>query len=232
MKSVSVTATATASASSVTTAAAWRAVAASERGDLEEIARRAEEEDWVARSKAGDLDAFGLIYQRYETAVFRHAYRMLEDAEEADDIRQETFVRACQSLARFRGDSRIRTYLFSICGNLCRDRLRQQKRHPERGYGLETPEGATHLTHCHSPEFDDPLLGLQRAADAARVQAALRRLSPDDREILLLRYVEGLEMDDIAAALGCTRMSAPVRAFRARQRFKNVFLSLLTEEGE
>ena len=214
------------------TAAAWQTVAASERGALEEIARRAEEEEWVARTKAGDLDAFGLIYQRYETAVYRHAYRMLENADEADDVRQETFVRACQSLARFRGDARIRTYLYSICGNLCRDRLRHKHRHPEKGYGLAIPEGAVHLTHSLSPSEEDPLFGLQRAADAARVQTALRRLTSADREILLLRHVEGMEMDDIAAAVGCSRVSAPVRLFRARQRFKIVFLSLLKEEGE
>ena len=214
------------------TAAAWQTVAASERGALEEIARRAEEEDWVNRAKAGDLDAFGLIYQRYETAVYRHAYRMLENADEADDVRQETFVRACQSLGKFRGDARIRTYLYSICGNLCRDRLRHRQRHPERGYGLAIPEGAIPLTRSLSSTAEDPLFTMQRAADAARVQAALRRLHASDREILLLRHVEGMEMDDIAAAVNCTRVSAPVRLFRARQRFKNVFVSLLKEEGE
>jgi RNA polymerase sigma-70 factor (ECF subfamily) len=232
MKSVSVSATVTNSASSAATTAAWQAVAASERGALEEVARRAEEEEWIARARTGDIEAFGLVYDRYEASVFRHAYRMMENVEEADDIRQETFIRACQSLAKFRGDCRIRTYLFSICGNICRDRLRQKKRHAEHGYGLTTPEGATNLVLNSSHDFDDPFHSMERAADAARVQTALRRLAPDDREILLLRYVEGMNMDDIAAAIGCTRISAPVRAFRARQRFKNIFLSLLKEEGE
>lgn len=214
------------------TATAWQVVVASERGILEDVVRENEEAEWVARTKSGDLDAFGLIYARYEVAVYRHAFRMLEDADEADDIRQETFVRACQSISRFRGDSRVRTYLFAICGNLCRDRLRQRVRRPEKGYGLQLPEDSHPLTSASNRGLQNPLEDLERAVDARRVREALRQMLPPDREILLLRHVEGMELEDIAVAVGCTRVSAPVRLFRARRRFKDIFMSLLKEEGE
>jgi RNA polymerase sigma-70 factor, ECF subfamily len=212
------------------TAVAWQR--ATESLALDDVACRAEEEEWITRSRAGDLDAFAQIYHRYEAGVFRHAYRLLEDADEADDVRQETFVRAYQSLGRFRGDSRLKTYLFAICGNVCRDRLRHHRRHPARGYGLTIPESAIHFSDAGADACQDPFFNLKRAADAARIRTALHRLSPPDREILLLHHVEGMELDEVAAVVGCTRISVGVRLFRARRRLKDVFLSLLKEEGE
>jgi RNA polymerase sigma-70 factor (ECF subfamily) len=213
-------------------AVAWKEISVSEPVAREEQARRAEEAEWIARTKAGDLDTFELIYARYEAAVFRHAYRLLENRDEADDVRQETFVRACQSLNRFRGDARLKTYLLAICGNICRDRLRHHRRHPEKRYGLRIPEEANSLTDASSATHEDPFMGLQRVEDAARVRVALRQLAPHDREIMVLRYVEGLEIEEIAAVTGLTRVGVPVRLFRARRRLKDIFLSLLKEEGE
>ncbi len=218
MKSVSVT------------AVAWQKAAESVAPDA--VTCRVEEEDWIARSRAGDLDAFSLVYHRYEAGVFRHAYRLLENADEADDVRQETFVRAYQSLGRFRGDCRLKTYLFTICGNLCRDRLRHYRRHPARGYGLTIPETAIHFSDAGADACQDPFFNLQRAADAARIRTALHRLSPPDRELLLLHHVEGMELDAVATVMSCTRVSVAVRLFRARRRLKDIFLSLLKDEGE
>lgn len=194
------------------------------------------EQTLLARSRSGDLEAFGLLYQRHEQMVYRHAYRLLEDPDEADDVRQETFVRAYQSLARFRGDAAFRTYLLSICGNLCRDRHRQRMRRPEHRYGLNAPDGARHAATVVSggASFagDDPLLRLEREGQAEMVWRALRQLPAAQREILLLRHVEGLDLDAVALAVGCTRLSAPVRLFRARSRFKEIYLTLLQEEGD
>lgn len=212
------------------TAVAWQKAA--ESLALDDVACMAEEEQWISRSRAGDLDAFSLIYQRYEAGVFRHAYRLLENVDEADDVRQETFVRAYQSLGRFRGECRLKTYLFAICGNICRDRLRHHRRHPARGYGLTIPESALHFSDAGADASQDPFFNLQRAADAARMRTALHRLTPPDRELLLLHHVEGMELEDMATVVGCTRVSVGVRLFRARRRLKNIFLSLLKEEGE
>jgi RNA polymerase sigma-70 factor (ECF subfamily) len=191
------------------------------------------ERDLVQRSRAGDVDAFGHLYLRYEGVVFRHAYRLLENADDADDVRQETFVRAYQSLAKFRGDATLKTYLLAICGNLCRDRHRQRVRRPEREYGLTVPETLASFSASLSCDGgENPLHRIERAAACERVQEALRRLPPAVREILLLRHVEDLSLDEIALILNCSRLSAPVRLFRARQQFKEIFLTLLREEGE
>lgn len=199
---------------------------------VRDVAFRAEEEEWIARSRMGDLEAFSRIYERYEAAVYRHAYRLLENPDLADDIRQETFIRAYQSISRFRGDARLKTYLFAICGNLCRDHLRHHQRHPASPYGLSIPEDAVQLTGAMGEAAGNPAAGLERAADAARVQNALHRLTPPDREMLVLRYVEGLELHEIAEIIGCTPVSIPVRLFRARRRLKDIFLLLDKEGGD
>jgi RNA polymerase sigma-70 factor (ECF subfamily) len=207
------------------TAAAWRTAVST--SDLE-----VSEQDLVRRSRSGDVDAFGHLYTRYEAVVYRHALRLLEDADEADDVRQETFVRAYQSLPRFRGDAALKTYLLAICGNLCRDRHRQRARRPERRYGLAVPESLEGLSGLVADDAQNPFCHLERAAATQRVREVLRRLPPTVREILLLRHVEDLSLDDIALILNCSRISAPVRLFRARQQFKEIFLTLLREEGD
>jgi RNA polymerase sigma-70 factor (ECF subfamily) len=189
------------------------------------------ERDLVVRSRNGDRSAFGQLYVLYEAGIYRYAYRLLEDADEADDIRQETFVRAYQALPRFRGEAGFRTYLLTICTNLCRDRMRQRHRRPVSSYGLSPSEFAP-AGQFHAPESADPCHLLEQADQAKRVWRALRRLPEAPREILLLRHVEGLEMEEIAQIVGCTKISVPVRLFRARRQFKDLFLALLQEEGE
>lgn len=189
------------------------------------------ERELVARSREGDRAAFGQLYALYEAGIYRYAYRLLEDADESDDIRQETFVRAYQSLGRFRGEAGFRTYLLTICANLCRDRMRQRQRRPVSSYGL-APSEFSNAGQSLASESADPLVLLEQADQAQRVWEALRALPAAPREILLLRHVEGLEMEEIARIVGCTKLSVPVRLFRARRQFKDLFLALLHEEGE
>ncbi len=221
---------------SVSSLAAWHSTERRDgvRGAVLPSEAEIDERTLVSCSRNGDVAAFGKLYALHEQAIYRYAYRLLEDADEADDIRQETFVRAFQSLSRFRGDAAFRTYLLSISGNLCRDRQRQRQRRPEQGYGLEAPESARANAGATMDAFaqKDPLLRLEQAARAETVWKAMRQLRSAEREILILRHVEGLDLDEVAQIVGCSRVSAPVRLFRARCRFKQLYLSLLQEEGE
>src|SRR5690349_17299729 len=93
---------------------------------LQQRTQATAEQELIARCRAGDLDAFGLIYARHETSVFRYAYHLLGHHDDADDIKQETFLRAYRAIGTFRGDASMHTWLLKICGNLCRDRVRQR----------------------------------------------------------------------------------------------------------
>lgn len=195
-------------------------------GDLSvEISAPLSERELITRSQNGDRDAYGQLYLLHQTGVFRYAYRLLEDSDEADDVRQETFIRAFQSLSRFRGDSGFRTYLLAICTNICRDRMRQRHRHNTSSYGLEPGWNAF-------TDQENPQQHLEDHALAELVSKALSRMSADARELLILRHLEGLEIEEIAMILNCKKINVPVRLFRARQQFKDIYLSILREDEE
>src|SRR5690348_7965573 len=85
----------------------------------------------IAECRGGDVDAFGRIYTRYERAIYRHAFYLLGQREDADDVKQETFLRAYRSLGSFRNDFNIRSWLYKICSNLCCDLLRRRRTRPQ-----------------------------------------------------------------------------------------------------
>ncbi len=170
----------------------------------------------VHQSRGGDREAMETLFQRHEIAVFRFALRVLHCADDADDVRQETFVRVFSTLARFREDASFKTYALAICANLCRDRLRAGKRRPESLYGLAPGEYA-------GDSSSDPARGVERDGDRDRVRAVIASLPPLHRETLHLRYVEELSVEEIARVAGCSRLAVPVRLFRARKAFEKAF---------
>ena len=109
------------------------------------------ETDIVARCQQGDLDAFKELYTLHEQQVYRYAYHILGHREDADDIKQETFLRAWQSIGRFWREASMQTWLLKICANLCRDRLRSWDR---RKVQYDSTLATTHCQHTLSE--DDP----------------------------------------------------------------------------
>lgn len=177
----------------------------------------------LTRCRAGDLDAFGTIYAQYEGLIYRYAFHLLGNAEDAQDARQETFIRAYQGLARFRGDSTLQTWLLTICGNVCRDRLKSWQR---QKVVLCDPQTVQEQSAGNGVS-NDPARMLDQAHTADVIRIALRGLPPSHREVIVLRDVECLEASEVAAILGCSRTVVNVRLFRARQQLKERVMALL-----
>lgn len=177
----------------------------------------------LARCRAGDVDAFGLLYAEHEVAVFRHAYRMLGCREDAGDLCQETFVRAFHGLSAFRGDCTVRVWLLRICTNLCRNALRTRSR--RREVPLDQPTDAYPADAC-----GDPAAAFEQQQRVALLHEALAALSPTHRELIVLRDLEGLSSGEIAAIVGCSVASVPVKLFRARSGLKRQLMRLLREK--
>ncbi len=182
------------------------------------------EDRLLARCRAGDLEAFRQIYEEHERHVFRYAYHVLGHADDADDVKQETFLRAYRALASFRSDCSLRTWLLRICANLCRDRIKSRERRPEVLYDpVTTPE----WLGDHSRSVD-PQAVAERTEMASILRKALGGMPADQREIIVLRDVEQMSYEEIAEVLGCSRPSVKLRLFRARRRLKERVESLLT----
>lgn len=173
------------------------------------------EQELIARCMNGDLEAFGRLFERYELSIYRYAYHMMGDPDEADDIKQDTFVKAYRALPGFRGECAILTWLLKVAGNLCRDR------HKMRSRRQEAPLAEIEFDIPASGENDgDPLRLLEREDLRASVQRVLQGMPKHRRELMVLRDLEGLSYQQIAEVLNCSVAGVKLRLFRARRNFK------------
>jgi RNA polymerase sigma-70 factor (ECF subfamily) len=179
----------------------------------------------VARCQAGDLAAFEPLVERYRDRVWRLVHHVLRDREEAWDCAQEAFVRAYQSLGKFRGQSAFYTWLFRIAMNLATDRLRARGAQA-RAFGRErVPEEEW------SNRAPDPALPPDEAAASAerraRIARALESLPPKARTIIMLSDVEGLSYREIADVLDVPIGTVMSRLHHARKRLRAALPHLL-----
>jgi RNA polymerase sigma-70 factor (ECF subfamily) len=183
----------------------------------------------VERFQAGDEAAFEELVSRREAEVYRLARRMLGDEEDALEATQDAFLRAYRALPRFRGDAAFRTWLFGIAINVCRSRLASRDtRNRRRTIPLDAGDpgdGDAALVLPAAPGPDP-----ERAAHGAELGKALERalagLSPEHREILLLREMQGLEYEELAATLACAVGTVKSRLARARGALRTAMESV------
>ncbi|MDT3677215.1 MAG: sigma-70 family RNA polymerase sigma factor [Burkholderiaceae bacterium] len=161
----------------------------------------------AARARNGDSKAFTELVSRHQDRVFRFVFRMTGSREEAMDITQETFIKAWQAMPRWRPDARFGTWLLQIARNGTLDVLR-------RGNVVEfEPLDAELPVADPAPTPEERTDAKQRIAS---LDAALRALAPEHREVLLLREVEDLSYAEIAEALGVAEGTVKSRIARAR----------------
>ena len=184
-----------------------------------------DERELIQRCLAGDAAAFEPLVERYRQRVWRLAYQVLRDREEAWDCAQEAFVRAFHSLASFRGQSAFYTWLFRITVNVATDRQRARGAQA-RAFGTERlPEEEWRRT------TPDPGAGPDQAATRSeqreRIRQALDALPPKARTIIMLSDVEGLSYREIAEVLRCPIGTVMSRLHNARQRLKALLGAML-----
>ena len=169
----------------------------------------------------GDVNAFETLVKEYEKNVYNLALRMTGNSEDAADMSQEAFIKAYNSLSSFRGDSKFSVWLYRIVSNVCLDYLRSRTRKPT--VSLSTEEVELDI----ADESQSPELLLDRSLTRDAVRRGLAALPPDHREILLLREIQGLSYEEIAAALGLEAGTVKSRIFRARKKL----CSFLIKDG-
>lgn len=179
----------------------------------------------IERCRAGDLAAFEPLVEKYRQRVYRLAYNVLRDPEEAWDVAQDAFIRAFQALPSFRGDSAFYTWLFRIVMNVARDRARQ---HAARGRAFGTER-------VDEKDWDRILVDQGTAPDThaaqieerARIGRALATLSEPHRAIIMLSDLEGLSYREIAEVLNIPMGTVMSRLHNARRRLRDALGPLL-----
>lgn len=163
----------------------------------------------IARWRRGDERAAAAIVERHGRSVARFA-ASLGERDGVDELVQDTFVRAFQSLESFRAESTLRTWLFTICKRLVLDRKRGERR---RRDGVE-------LEEAHAIVGYDALDGLVADETARRVTEAVGNLTPTQREVFTLRVTEGMPYGEIAKAVGSTEGACRVHYHNAVRSIK------------
>ena len=185
----------------------------------------ADDQRLIAECLRGRTAAFGELVRRYQDRLYNTVYRLLDNAEDAQDVVQEAFLHAYQALGAFKGDALFFTWLYRIAFNTAvslkrkqRAVLRVEAGRAETGSAGEPLDGS---------EESQPGHALERAEQERRVQDALNRLSPDHRAVLVMKDMEGLKYEEMAKIL-----DVPVGTIRSRLHRARLELRELLEHDE
>ncbi len=177
------------------------------------------EAEFIEKLKQGDAKAFDTLVLRYSSDIYGLLYRITEDAEEASDLTQETFLRALKAIKKFRGDSELKTWLFRIAINQSRNRFRWWKRRKkEKTISLDAPVGEsnTPMSETVSTNYASPEeTTLQNEREKFLVEA-LKELPDIFREAVILCDIEGLSYEEIAKVLDLNMGTVKSRIARGR----------------
>ena len=180
----------------------------------------ADDQRLITDSLRGDTTAFGELVRRYQDRLYNTVFRILNHNEDAQDVVQEAFLSAYQSLGNFKGDAQFFTWLYRIAVNTAISHKRKHR----MGLSIHPgSQGGTAMEPVDSSLASQPGQALQRQEEENRVQQALLRLSPEHRAVLVLKDMEGQKYEDMAAILGVPIGTIRSRLHRARTELREVF---------
>jgi RNA polymerase sigma-70 factor, ECF subfamily len=179
--------------------------------------------DLVRRCQAGDTRAFDVLVSRYRGRIYAMTYHMLQNEADAWDISQEAFIKAWRALPNFKMDASFYTWLYRIAHNVCYDWLRKRKVQQAGEFDDDHTEhriaaGAEAIPRGHAA----PDTALKNAELGQRIRDAIAKLSPDHRQVVVMREVEGYSYEEIAAAVPCTLGTVMSRLFYARKKLQEL----------
>jgi RNA polymerase sigma-70 factor (ECF subfamily) len=189
---------------------------------------RFDEQALIDRVRAGDCEAFYELVRPHERAIYITAYSILQEQAEAEDVAQETVLKAFRNLHQFRGDARFGTWIITIAMNEARMRLRSRQRARLESLDASTPDDPDYTPLQLRDWREIPSQALERQELREALARALACLEEKYREVLVLRDVQLLNVAETAKILGITPGNVKVRLLRARLQMRD---RLVTELG-
>ena len=179
----------------------------------------------IIECQAGNVSSFETLVAPYMSRIINAAYAILQNREDAYDAAQESFLKAFKYIGKFNGRSSFYTWLFSICRNVCMDMLKAKKRR------------AT-VSLIYENEVGEEVGGIEQIADTApsteqiintnetrkQIADAINQLSSDHRAVIILRELENMSYDDIAAVLKCPVGTVRSQINRARKKLQEILI--------
>ncbi len=174
--------------------------------------------------RAGSADAFAILMRRYEKSVYRTAYLVTGNADDAADLSQEIFLRLWAGIQNFRGDAKFFTWLVALSHNVCTDWLRKKQRRIKTVSmtPAEDDDGTDAIDPGDTDAMSDPAAAAEQKEQQRLVREAIAALPPDHRIIIQLRDMEGVSYEEIAQRLGISIGTVKSRISRARSHLKKI----------
>jgi len=190
--------------------------------------RKTEEADLVRRVQARDEIAFSEVVDRYQSKVFSIIYGILRNRNDAEDIAQQVFAKVYFSIVSFDFRSSLLTWIYKITVNECYDYLRKKK---VRKLVYESDFGEDDAARMERSEPDPQQPFDQQLSQRDLVLKLLEKVSEEDRNLMLLKEVEGHSVEELAAMTGLNENTIKVKLFRARQKLLKAAQRMLKTTG-
>jgi RNA polymerase sigma-70 factor (ECF subfamily) len=195
-----------------------------------ELATRTDQEI-VALARGGEETAYRELVRRYERPLFSLLYRMVRDRELAEDLAQETFVKALNAIESYRPEYKFSSWIFKIANNAAIDHLRRRELDTlslEGSPHAETPEAIEATALQIGDRQESPLDEVEARELGGEIEAAIAKLRPEYRSCILLRHVEGRAYEEIAEILGLPLGTVKTYIHRARNELRRELAHLRT----
>lgn len=185
-------------------------------------ASREEDTEMVLAVRDGDQLAYRSLVEKYQERIYHMVYGMVRNREDARDVTQEAFVKAYKSLDKFRLESSFYTWIYRIAMNRSIDYLRKRKRSGESEFDeqIATRDAQGGIDEAHHQ--DSPARTLQRKRLYARIMDAMQELPEDQRQVVLLRELEGMSYREIAEAMEIPEGTVMSRLYYARKKLQKL----------
>lgn len=195
----------------------------------------AEDIETVRQVLGGDRQAFQRLVEKYQQRAYTIAFQILKRREDAQDVVQESFVKAYLSLAQFKGNAAFYTWLYRIVFNMSIDLKRKLGRRNEPAVSLDESQRdeIEHKIEAGTGlRIEQPLESVVRREQAQTIQSVLDSISEEHRSVIVLREVEGMRYEQIAQILGISKGTVMSRLHYARKRLQGLLRDLLFEPDE
>jgi RNA polymerase sigma-70 factor (ECF subfamily) len=179
------------------------------------------DEELVKQVRGGEESAFRVLVERHYQKVFGLAMSMVRNRDDALDVTQETFLHVYRAIGGFRFSAKFSTWVYRIVTNLCIDHVRRLGRSP-RTIELPTSDEESAPIQWPDPAAERPDDAVHRSEVRRALEGAFMHLSPSHRVVMVLREVEGLSYEEIAAVMGCSIGTVMSRLHYARKRLQRL----------
>jgi RNA polymerase sigma-70 factor (ECF subfamily) len=186
----------------------------------------------VAQAREGDMQAFTALVRRYEGKIFRLAMHVTQNREDAEDVLQETFMKAYEHLDQFKGDSKFYTWIVRIAVNQALMKLRRRRTDKTVSMDETIDTGEDTVVREIADWGEDPEQRFSRDELGEILDGAIESLDPIYRSVFVLRDVEDLSTEDTAEALGLSVPAVKSRLLRARLQLREKLTRFFKRKGD